>query len=173
MPDKPPGETAGKNEPDAAAPASPKAAGRSTPARSARRRSRELAMQGLYQWLVSREDAGAIQAHLLESPGYEKADRVHFEALLHGVIGSVDELHASIVPYLDRKTEELSPVEHAVLLLAAYELARHPEIPYRVVINEAVELAKTFGGTDGFKYVNGVLDRVAGRLRPVEAAGAR
>ena len=158
---------------DAGAPAPRRTGGRSSAARSARRRSRELAMQGLYQWLVSREDAGAIQAHLVESPGYEKADREHFEDLLNGVIAAVDELHAAIVPYLDRPTEELSPVEHAVLLLGAYELARRPEIPYRVVINEAVELAKTFGGTDGFKYVNGVLDRVAGRLRPVEAAGAR
>ncbi len=173
MADKSSADGAGGPGPDAGAPASAKGSGRASSARSARRRSRELAMQGIYQWLVSREDAGAIQAHLFESPGYEKADRAHFETLLHGVIGAVDELHASIVPHLDRKVEELSPVEHAVLLLGAYELARHPEIPYRVVINEAVELAKTFGGTDGFKYVNGVLDRVAGRLRPVEAAGAR
>jgi len=137
--------------------------------RSARRRSRELALQGLYQWLVSREDAGAIEAHLIESPGYEKADRQHFETLLHGVVGAIDELHAAITPNLDRRVDELSPVEHAALLLGAYELARHPEIPYRVVINEAVELTKTFGGTDGYKYVNGVLDRVAARLRPAEA----
>jgi N utilization substance protein B len=173
MSDKPQVDAADTSGPDAPAPALAKGSGRSSSARSARRRSRELAMQGLYQWLVSREDAGAIQAHLLESPGYEKADQAHFETLLHGVIGAVDELQAAIAPHLDRKVAELSPVEHAVLLLGTYELARHPEIPYRVVINEAVELAKTFGGTDGFKYVNGVLDRVAGRLRPVEAAGAR
>jgi N utilization substance protein B len=166
-----PGPQGGSPDAKGGASASPKSAsGRSSTARSARRRSRELAMQGLYQWLVSREDAGAIQAHLVESPGYERADKEHFDALLHGVIAAADELHAAIVPYLDRKVGELSPVEHAVLLLGAYELARHPEIPYRVVINEAVELAKTFGGTDGFKYVNGVLDRVAARLRPVEAA---
>ena len=164
------GDQGGSDAP-AGAPVSPKGAtGRQSQARSARRRSRELAIQGLYQWLVSREDAGAIQAHLVESPAYEKADREHFVALLHGVIGAADELHAAIVPHLDRKVDELSPVEHAVLLLGAFELARHPEIPYRVVMNEAVELAKTFGGTDGFKYVNGVLDRVAARLRPVEAA---
>lgn len=139
-------------------------------ARSARRRARELALQGLYQWLLSGEDAGAIEAHLAEAPGYEKADREHFGALLHGVIGAIDELHAAIEPNLDRRVDELSPVEHAALLLGAFELVRHPEIPYRVVINEAVELAKTFGGTDGFKYVNGVLDRAAARLRPVETA---
>ncbi|MFO1199786.1 MAG: transcription antitermination factor NusB [Burkholderiaceae bacterium] len=139
------------------------------PPRSARRRARELAVQALYQWLVSREDAGAVEAHLSESPGFEKADRDHFRALLHGAIRDVDALHEAIAPFLDRRVDELSPVEHATLLVGAYELAHHAEIPYRVVINEAVELAKTFGGTDGFKYVNGVLDRVAGRLRPAEA----
>ena len=140
------------------------------PARSARRRSREFAVQGLYQWLVSREDAGAIEAHLRDAAGFDKADHEHFQSLLYGVIRSLDELHAAIEPHIDRRIQELSPVEHATLLLGAFELARHPEIPYRVVINEAVEVAKTFGGTDGYKYVNGVLDRVAARLRPVEAA---
>lgn len=142
---------------------------RGTPARSARRRSRELALQGLYQWLLSREDAGAIQAHLTDTPGFEKADFAHFEALLHGAIAGAHELDALIAPHLDRPVGELSPVEHGVLLVATFELLRMPEIPYRVVINEAVELAKTFGGTDGYKYVNGVLDRVAGRVRPHEA----
>ena len=138
-------------------------------ARSARRRSRELAVQGLYQWLLSREDAGAIEAHLTGAHEFAKADREHFQALLHGVIRDADDLHAAITPALDRPVAELSPVEHATLLVGSYELLRHPEIPYRVVINEAVELAKTFGGTDGYKYVNGVLDRVAARLRPHEA----
>jgi N utilization substance protein B len=141
--------------------------------RSARRRSRELAVQGLYQWLVAREDGGAIEAHLSEAPEFGKADREHLSALLHGVIRDLDTLHEALVPHLDRTLAELSPVEHATLLVGAYELARHPEIPYRVVINEAVELAKTFGGTDGFRYVNGVLDRVAGRLRATEVAARR
>jgi N utilization substance protein B len=143
------------------------------PQSSARRRSRELAVQGLYQWLVSREDAGAIEAHLTEAPEFAKADREHFGDLLHGVIRDRDQLHEALTPHLDRTLAELSPVEHATLLVGAFELARHPEIPYRVVINEAVELAKTFGGTDGYRYVNGVLDRVAGRLRAVEVAAAR
>lgn len=137
--------------------------------KSARRRSREFAVQGLYQWIVSREDVGAIEAHLADAPGFDKADREHFRGLLHGVVKAIEPLHAAIAPHIDRRLEELSPVEHATLLVAAYELAHHPEIPYRVVINEAVELAKTFGGTDGYKYVNGVLDRVASRLRPAEA----
>ena len=147
--------------------AEPRAA--KAPVRSARRRAREFAMQGLYQWLVSREDAGAIEAHLRESPGFDRCDRAHFRELLHGALGAVDELHAAIAPHLDRRVDELSPVEHATLLVGTFEMARHPEIPYRVVINEAVELAKAFGGTDGFKYVNGVLDRVAASLRPNEA----
>ena len=143
------------------------------PPKSARRRSREFAVQGLYQWLVSREDAGAIQAHLAGSPAFGKADLEHFKALLYGVVAGVDALHELIAPHIDRKLEELSPVEHATLLVAVYELSRHPEIPYRVVINEAVEIAKTFGGTDGYKYVNGVLDRVAARVRPSEAPARR
>ena len=147
-------------------------AGRS-PQRSARRRSRELAVQGLYQWLVSRDDAGLIEAHLAQAPDFGKADREHFSALLHGVIRDLDALHAANSPHLDRTVAELSPVEHATLLVGSFELAHHPEIPYRVVINEAVELAKTFGGTDGFKYVNGVLDRVAGKLRATEVAARR
>ncbi len=143
------------------------------PQRSARRRAREFAVQGLYEWLVSRDDAGLIEAHLAEAPEFGKADREHFGVLLHGVIRHLDTLHEAIALHLDRTLAELSPVEHATLLVGAFELAHHPEIPYRVVINEAVELAKTFGGTDGFKYVNGVLDRVAGQLRATEVAARR
>jgi N utilization substance protein B len=140
-----------------------------TPPKSARRRSRELAMQGLYQWLLSHEDAGAIEAHLAATaPSFDKADLGHFGELLHGSIREIDALHARIEPHLDRKVSELSPVEHATLLVGTFELTRHLEIPYRVVINEAVELAKTFGGTDGYKFINGVLDKVAAHARPTE-----
>lgn len=145
------------------------AASAGTPPKNARRRARELVVQGLYQWLLSGEDAGAIEVHVAATnPGFEKADREHFRAVLHGAIDAAADLDALIVPHLDRPAVELSPVEHAVLLLATYELSRMLEVPYRVVINEAVELTKTYGGTDGYKYVNGVLDRVAGRLRTVE-----
>jgi N utilization substance protein B len=148
----------------------PRAAGGGTPPKNARRRSRELAVQGLYQWLLSGEDAGAIEAHIaVTNPGFEKADQAHFKNLLHGTIEAAADLDALIAPHLDRRTVELSPVEHAVLLMGTFELSRTLEVPYRVVINEAVELAKTFGGTDGYKYVNGVLDRVAARLRSTEA----
>lgn len=147
------------------------------PPKSARRRSREFALQGLYEWLLSRdvgsENAGAIDAHIRETPGFEKADAEHYDALLHGSIREVASLRAVISPHLDRPIVELSPVEHGVLLIGAYELAHHVEIPYRVVINEAVEVAKSFGGTDGFKYVNGVLDKLGVDLRPDESAARR
>lgn len=139
------------------------------PPKSARRRAREFALQGLYQWLVNREDVGVVIAHVSASPGFDKADRNHFTDVLEGVIRHVDALHGRIEPCIDRRIDELSPVEHAALLIGAYELTHHVEIPYRVIINEAVELTKSFGGTEGFRYVNGVLDRVAGQLRPNEA----
>ena len=147
--------------------------GKSSGGRSARRRSREFAMQGLYQWLLSGESSGAIHAHIQGSPGFEHADRGHFDALLHGVIRESDEINRLILPFLDREVAHLSPVERATMMIGCYELLRHQEIPYRVVINEAVELAKSFGGTDGYKYVNGVLDKLAGTIRPAEAGGGR
>jgi N utilization substance protein B len=141
--------------------------------RSARRRAREFALQGLYQWLVGGADGPAIEAHMMEVEGFDKSDVAHFREVLHGAIDGADELRGAFSPYIDREVTALSPVEHAILLLGTYELRSRPEIPYRVVINEAVELAKSFGGTDGFRYVNGVLDKVAGSLRPNEARAAR
>jgi len=136
---------------------------------TARRRARAYALQGLYQWLLTGEQARLIRAHLMQHPEYRKADETHFMALLEGSIGAVGQLEALFEPHLDRRLKELSPVEHAVLLFSTYELVHHPEIPYRVVINEAVELTKSFGGTDGYKFVNGVLDKLALGLRRVEA----
>jgi transcription antitermination protein NusB len=143
------------------------------PAKSARRRSREFALQGLYQWLVSGEEAAVIEAHLREQDGFGKLDKPHFEALLHGCIQEAADLDAVLAKHVDRKTTELSPIEHGVLMIGAYELKHCVEIPYKVAINEAVELAKSFGGTDGHKYVNGVLDRAAIDLRPAEVKTAR
>jgi N utilization substance protein B len=137
--------------------------------KSARRRSRELATQGLYQWLLSGSSATEIDAQLQNAQGYDKADHDHLEALLRGVIKEADTLSADLQPCLDRPLEQLSPVERAVLMVAAFEFRHHLDIPYRVVINEAVELTKTFGGSDGYKYVNGVLDKLAAQLRPSEA----
>jgi transcription antitermination protein NusB len=142
--------------------------------KSARRRAREFALQGLYHWLLNAQDAGVIDAHMRGVTGFDRADRAHFDAVLHGVIQHSDALRASFAPHLDRTVAELSPIEHAVLLLGSYELAHHQEVPLRVVINEAVELAKDYGGTDGYKFVNGVLDRVANQVRAQEfARGAR
>jgi N utilization substance protein B len=137
--------------------------------RSARRRARELALQGIYEWLVGGQDLAAVEGHLMESEGFDKSDRQHLREVLHGVIDGAEALRAQFAEFIDRRPEHLSPVEHGILLIGTYELQQRPEIPYRVVINEAVELAKSFGGTEGFKYVNGVLDKVAARLRPHEA----
>lgn len=141
--------------------------------RTPRHRAREFALQGLYQWLMSREDAGAIDAHIRNAHGFDKADAGHFDILLHGTIGQADALRAEILPLIDRAIEQLSPIEHAALLIGAYELKHHIEIPYKVVINEAVELTKSFGGIDGHKYVNGVLDKLAASLRATEVAAGR
>jgi N utilization substance protein B len=148
------------------------AGGRVAP-RSARHRAREFAMQGVYQWLLSHEDRGVVQAHIERSPGFARADRPHFEALLAGAIREAPALEAAIVPHLDRELSLLSPVERAILTIACFELRDRLEIPYRVVINEAVDLAKDFGGTDGYKFVNGVLDRLAAALRPTEVGAGR
>jgi len=141
--------------------------------RTPRHRAREFALQGLYQWLLNNEDVGAIEAHIREAHGFDKADAAHFDALLYGSIKDVASLRAGLSPLIDRPIKELSPVEHAALLIGAFELQNHLEIPYKVVINEAVELTKSFGGIDGHKYVNGVLDRFAAKAREVEVNAAR
>lgn len=138
--------------------------------RSARRRARELALQGLYQWLLAGRDAATIEAQPLDGESQAGADVAHYRELLNGAIDHAADLRARFAPHLDRAVDVLSPVEHAILLIATYELQHRLEIPYRVVINEAVELAKNFGGADGFRYVNGVLDKVAAALRETEVA---
>ncbi len=136
--------------------------------RSPRHRAREFALQGIYQWLLNNEDSGVIDAHIRQAHGFDKADREHFDVLLHGAINQSIQLREEFAPFIDRGIAELSPIEHAALLIGAFELKHHLEIPYRVVINEAVELTKSFGGQDGHKYVNGVLDKLAARLRTAE-----
>ncbi|MGL4668873.1 MAG: transcription antitermination factor NusB [Saezia sp.] len=136
--------------------------------RSARRRSREFILQGIYQWLITGNDVGVIDAQIRTLEGFRKADFDHYEALLQGTISEAGHIDDLLAPHVDRKTVDLSPIEHGILMLGSYELLHCLDIPYRVIINEAVELAKTFGGTDGFKYVNGVLDKVALQLRETE-----
>ena len=141
--------------------------------KSSRRRARELALQGLYEWRLGRADAGVVEAHVREQEGFDKCDVGHFELLLHGAIREAAAIDEVLTRHVDRKTEQLSPIEHGVLMIGVYELQHCLEIPYRVVINEAVELAKSFGGTDGHKFVNGVLDKAAAEIRGVEVEAAR
>jgi N utilization substance protein B len=136
--------------------------------RSSRRRSRELALQGLYQWQLAGKEPVMIAAELAEHEDFAKSDVAYFRTLLNGAVDNAPRLEAEMQPFLDRRVEELSPIERGILLLGGYELMRELEVPYRVVINEAVELAKVYGGTDGHKFVNGVLDKLAGRLREIE-----
>ncbi len=138
--------------------------------RSPRRRAREFVLQGLYQQQVSGNDEAAIEAHLRGIDGFDQADRDFFLGLLRGVLAQRRALAEQLQGYLDRPFSELSPIEACVLLAGAYELGNYPQTPYRVIINESIELAKGYGGTDGHRYVNGVLDKLAARLRPAEVA---
>lgn len=141
--------------------------------RTPRRRAREFALQGLYQWQISGNDEASIEAHLADIAGFAKADRQFFVAVLRGVLAQHLVLREHLQAHLDRPFSELSPVEASVLLAGAYELVNFPQTPYRVIINEAIELAKGYGGTDGHKYVNGVLDKLAAKLRPLEVEAKR
>ena len=127
-------------------------------------------MQALYQFLVGRNDAASIDVFTRDLVGFHKADSAHYDALLHGCIEQAQALDNVILPLLDRPMAEISPIEHSVLWIGAYEFKNCLDVPWRVVINECIELAKGFGGTDGHKYVNGVLNQLAPTLRPAEVA---
>ena len=136
--------------------------------KTSRRRSREFALQGLYQWQLAGTDPATIARQLGDAKGFDKVDAGYFRALLEGTVAAAPELERAITPHLDREYSRLSPVERGILLLAGYEPTHQPEVPYRAAINEAVELAKSYGGTEGYKYVNGVLDKLAAQLRRAE-----
>jgi N utilization substance protein B len=138
--------------------------------KSARTRAREFALQALYQHIVGRNEASSIDAFTRDLAGFHKADSAHYDALLHGCVEQADALDALISPLLDRPLNELSPIERAVMWIGAYEFQNCPDVPWRVVLNECIELAKGFGGTDGHKYINGVLHPLASQLRPTEVA---
>ena len=143
---------------------------------SARRVSREFAMQGVFQWLFTGATPAVVLRNLQEEQelqGFDRADAEFLKAELKGTIGEAEDLRTRIEPFVDRKWDDVSPIERAILLVAAWELVHNPEIPYRVTINEAIELGKRFGGTDGHKYVNGVLDKLAQAVRPDEVANKR
>ncbi len=141
--------------------------------KSERSRAREFALQALYQSLVGQNPVADIDSFTRDLAGFSKADAAHFDALLHGCTDQAAELDALIVPLLDRKLAEISPVEHGVMWIGAYELKHCLDVPWRVVLNECIELAKEFGGTDGHKYVNAVLNELAPRLRATEVDADR
>jgi N utilization substance protein B len=137
---------------------------------SPRRRARELALQGLYQWQVAGGTAEQVLLDLGEMEDYAEADARFLHKMVSESIAAANESRVHLEPLVDRKWYEVSPVERAILLIGAWELIHCPQTPYRVVINEAIELGKIFGGTDGHKYVNGILDRLAASLRPSDLA---
>ncbi|MBK6554493.1 MAG: transcription antitermination factor NusB [Rhodocyclaceae bacterium] len=136
--------------------------------KSPRHRAREFVVQGLYQHLVGGQDEAAIRVQAESVAGFDKSDTGLYETLLAETLADIGALRDIVAPHVDRAWDGVSPIERCVLLLGASELKHHPETPYRVVINEAIELAKTYGGTDGHKFVNGVLDKLAPELRPDE-----
>ena len=138
-----------------------------------RSRAREFALQALYQHLVGKNAADDIDSFTRDLAGFGKADAVHFDALLHGCVKHAAALDALITPLLDRPMAEISPIEHGVMWIGVYEMQHCADVPWRVVLNECVELAKEFGGTDGHKYVNAVLNGLAPQLRAPEVNADR
>jgi N utilization substance protein B len=137
-----------------------------------RRKARHYGMQALYQWHMAGAPVSDIEAEFRDDYDFSHVDLEYFQALLHGVPGCVDELDATFEPLLDRKLEELDPIERTLLRMGTFELQQRIDVPYKVVINEAVALAKKFGATDSYKYINGVLDKAARQLRKVEIDAA-
>jgi len=135
----------------------------------ARSRSRRRALQALYAWQVSGGDARSVIAQFAHEQAHEEADLDYFEDLVRGVLMHAGDLDATLSAHLDRGIDTVDPVERAALRIAAYELVYRPDVPYRVVINEAIDSTKRFGAEHGHTYVNGVLDKVAVALRGLEA----
>ena len=141
---------------------------RKASAKSSRSRAREFALQALYQHLVGRNSAEAIDSFTRDLSGFHKADAAHYDAVLHGCIDTGDFMDELITPLLDRKMAEISPIEHACMWMGVYEFQHCLDVPWRVVLNEYIELTKEFGGTDGHKYVNAVLSALSPSLRSAE-----
>lgn len=137
-----------------------------------RRKARHYGMQALYQWYMAGASLNDIEAEFRADYDFSHVDLEYFQALLHGVPACVDELDASFEPLLDRKLDDLDPIERTLLRMGTFELRDRIDVPFKVVINEAVALAKKFGATDSHKYINGVLDKAARELRKVETEAA-
>jgi N utilization substance protein B len=135
--------------------------------------ARSRALQALYQWQMTGQNVGDIETQFFTEQEMEGVDKEYFSALLHEVPAHLNAFDAELKPFLDRSIDSVDPVERALLRLGVCELSLHPEVPYRVVINEAVELAKTFGAEAGHKYINGVLDKLGRKLRPAEQSARR
>ncbi|MFZ6047594.1 transcription antitermination factor NusB [Pseudomonas sp. CR3202] len=140
---------------------------------AARRQARSLAMQALYSWHIAGQPLNEIEAQFRVDNDFSSVDGAYFHEILHGVPRLKTEIDEAFLPCLDRALEEVDPVELAILRLSTYELMQRVDVPYRVVINEGIELAKVFGATDGHKFVNGVLDKLAPRLRAAEVRGGK
>ena len=140
--------------------------------KSKRRKTRDFLLQALYRRQLSGADARELQRDIEASEFWVQLDHEFYRSTLAGVVGDIAGIEAGLAPALDRPLHEVSPIERAILQIGMFELLHRPETPLRVIINEAIELAKTFGGTDGHKFVNGVLDRLAQSIRPEEAAKA-
>ncbi|AFZ82783.1 transcription antitermination factor NusB [Candidatus Kinetoplastidibacterium crithidiae] len=136
---------------------------------TARRKAREFALQYIYSWIITgsnQEDAfNDVLYNFFEINNFRDIDKDWCKILISGILQNCENLRSNFTPYLDRPLRSISPIEHAILLIGSFELIEHMEIPYRVIINESVELAKSFGGTDGFKFINGVLDKMANSIR--------
>ena len=139
----------------------------------ARSRARRRALQAVYAWQMSGASAREVVAQFAHEQAHEVADLEYFEDLVHGVDKHCEELDTALAPFLDRDIEQVDPIERAVLRIAAYELRQRRDVPYRVVINEAIETSKRFGAEHGHTYVNGVLDHAAAQWRAVEVQSAR
>lgn len=138
-----------------------------------RRKSRELVLKAVYRGMLNQSELSQVFRDMVDDPDYNKADEAYFRQLLESVTASIDVIDSKLADFIDRPIVELSPVEHAILRIAGCELMFDLSIPYRVVINEGVELAKIFGGTDGHKYINGVLDKLAADVREAEVQSAK
>lgn len=137
----------------------------------ARHKARRLALQAIYQWQCSKHLPKEIYEQFILQQDVKNAELDYFKELLENIVADHQALDEQCKPFLDRAITSLDPIELSLLRMGIYELTRHPEIPYRVVINEAVDLAKTFGATDGHKYINGVLDKAAQEIRKIEIKG--
>jgi len=138
-----------------------------------RRKARHYALQGLYQWYMAGAPTMEIEAEFRTDYDFDVVDLEFFQALLHGTAGAAESLDEVIEPLLDRRLSDLDPIEHSLLRMGCFELRERIDVPYRVVINEAVALARKFGAEDSFKYINGVLDKLARQLRSAEVSAGR